>query len=37
MKIVTAKYVKAISQLKARQCPLTHVAREFGLHPETFR
>ena len=37
MKTVAAKYEKAIGSLRKHPRPIAHAAKEFGLHPETFR
>ena len=37
MKTVAAKYEKAIDSLKSHPRPVAQVAKEFGVHPETFR
>lgn len=37
MKTVAAKYEMAIDSLKSHPRPVAHVAKEFGVNPETFR
>lgn len=37
LKSTAAKYAAAIGRLRQCSCPLAEVAREFNLHPDTFR